>query len=414
MEVDGVKSQLALFPGCTRNRSETVSQFEGGVEGVGLCKSKSLGMLTVKCGHNEGSGSSPPRSPSGLTKVRSYPLLHAGEKKVRFLSMERLHHSREEILTSSDTNTVPLLSSKPCSPSGVKLGGTIDTSDEENTPNKALAAGNMSLLPAIDFRSPAILSAVPLQDQLLSDTKNMPNGDTSSALPASLPPSLLPSLLPSGLSNRSLGGEGKPHTASATGEIPAVNAGHSDLHRASQVERDLGKVKKNYLNTSHESSNFPGEVESGSDSECCSSTEEAFLDSSDNRHPSNGFFPPPAEAIKHSSFPTMVIQSGSTSSSEFATPVDEAELQDGHAASSPSLSPSGRAGDLKLLTPLVAAALSLKQSELHSSSVFSSTRYGPIMSAAQSTTLSCGNSGRLSNMSISAGSSSPGMTEKEQ
>lgn len=426
VEADAAISQLALFPGRTRNGYEATSQFED-VEGTGLCKTKSLGMLTVKCGHSK-SSSSNPSSPSGLTKVSSYPLLHAGEKKVRFLSMERLHHSRDERLTSSDTNTVPLLSSKSCNPSSVKPGELIGSSDEENTPDKAPTATNpenMSLLSAIDFRSklsPAVLSVVPLQCQLLPGAKQVPNGDTSFALPASIPPSITPSLPPSltttlppsDILNRSLAGEAKPYTTNATGKIPVINSGHSDLHPTSQVGRDLGIVEKDYLDTSHESCSFPGEVESGSDSEFYSSTEEDLLDNSGNHHSSEGFLPPPAEEPEHSSFPAVVVQSEFTSSFEFPTPIDEEELQDGHTDSAPSLPRGDRAGDLRLLPPLVAAALFLNKSELHASSVFSSTRYGPIMSAAQSMTLSCGNSGRLSNMSVSASSNSPGMKQEER
>lgn len=430
VEADAAISQLASFPGRLRNGYEATSQFED-VEDTGLCKTKSLGMLTVKCGHSK-SSSSNPRSPSGLTKVSSYPLLHAREKKVRFLSMERLHHSRDARLTSSDTNTVPLLSSKSCNPSSVKPGELIGSSDEENTPDKAPTAANpenMSLLPAIDFHSKlssAVLSVVPLQRQLLPGAKQVPNGDTSFALPASIPPSITPSLPPSltpsltttlppsDILNRSLAGEAKPHTTNATGEIPVINSRHSDLHPTSQVGRDLGIVEKDYLDTSHESRSFPGEVESGSDSEFYSSTEEDLLDNSGNHHSSEGFLPPPVEEPKDSSFPAVVVQSESTSSSGFPTPVDEEELQDGHTDSAPSLPCGNRAGDLKLLPPLVGAPLSLKNSELHASSVFSSTRYGPIMSAAQSTTLSCGNSGRLSNMSISASSNSPGMKQEER
>ena len=74
---------------------DVVTQISTGPEN--LCKTESLGALIANSMHSNSRTASPE-----LTEVNSYPLLHAREKKVRFLPVEKLQR-----LLSTDTTVAP-------------------------------------------------------------------------------------------------------------------------------------------------------------------------------------------------------------------------------------------------------------------------------------------------------------------
>ena len=222
----------------------------------------------------------------------------------------------------------------------------------------------------------------------------------------------------------------------ATGENLVTSEGHSDLPPAGDMEEIEEKI--NCSSSSNESCGLLDEQESRteldhgsspeddhlqpkgesiSDSECSSSPQPVgyLPDKLDDQNQSNGFLSPLSGVPKPSSSRTAGVSSDSSLSFRSVEPrVAVEEVEDAHIDSSSSTSSVNKSDLARNLVPhSLHIPLFLHKSELHSSSVFSSTKYGPIMSAAQSTTLLCGNSGHLSDL-VTTGSGSPGPMEKER
>ena len=217
----------------------------------------------------------------------------------------------------------------------------------------------------------------------------------------------------------------------ATGESLVTSEAHLDLPPAGE----MAEIEK--INSSNESCGLSDEQESRTELDHCSSPEDDHLqpkgesisdsecssspgpvgylpDKLDDQNQSNGFLSPLSKVPKPSSSRTAGVFSDSNLSFRSVEPrvaVEDVEDKDDMSSSTSSINKSDMATNLvphSLQIPLF-----LHNSELHSSSVFSSTKYGPIMSAAQSTTLLCGNSGHLSDL-VTMASGSPGTMEKER
>ena len=383
-----------------------------------LCKTESLGALIANSMHSNNRTASPE-----LTEVNSYPLLHAREKKVRFLPVEKLQR-----LSSTDTTVAPpppsslataeVPTAEVPSLSNVQQKEGVESSHSEGASSEALteiAPENTTVLPAMDYPSKlplALRNSLPQHNQLLLSV-------ASNRLAPSIP-----------FGNSVTNEEDLGHTA--TEESPVTGEVHPSSLPVGNIEEIEEKI--DCLSSSNESCGLLDEQESRTEfdyggslednhlqskgetvSECSSfpGPVDCFTDKLDDQYQSNRFLSPLSEVPKPGSSHTAGGSSLSFRSVEPKAALEEVE--DGYIDSSPSTSSVNKCDNMarNLVPHSLHVPLFLHKSELHSSSVFSSTKYGPIMSAAQSTTLLCGNSGHLSDLATTA-SGSPGPMEKER
>ena len=393
-----------------------------------LCKTESLGALIANSMHSNNRTASPE-----LTEVNSYPLLHAREKKVRFLPVEKLQR-----LSSTDTTvappppsslataevptaevlTVEVPTAEVPSLSNVQQKEGVESSHSEGASSEALAEiapENTTVLPAMDYppKLPlALRNSLPRHNQLLLSV-------ASNRLAPSIP-----------FGNSVTNEEDLGHTA--TEESPVTGEVHPSSLPVGNIEEIEEKI--DCLSSSNESCGLLDKQESRTEFdygvslkdnglqpkgesvlECSSSPGpvDYFTDKLDDQYQSNRFLSPLSEVPKPGSSHTAGGSSLSFRSVEPKAALEEVE--DGYIDSSPSTSSVNKCDNMarNLVPHSLHVPLFLHKSELHSSSVFSSTKYGPIMSAAQSTTLLCGNSGHLSDLATTA-SGSPGLMEKER
>lgn len=422
---------------------DVVTHISSGPEN--LCKTESLGALTANSMHSNSQTASPE-----LTEVNSYPLLHAREKKVRFLPVEKLQR-----LLSTDTTVAPpppsslpmaeVPTTEPEVPTTDVLTADVLTAEvpmtevpmaevptaevpslsnvqrEEGAESShsevltEIAPENMTVLPAMDYPSKlplALRNSLPQHNQLLLSV-------AANRLAPSIP-------FGSSVTNE----EDLRHTATEESFVTG------EVHPSSLPVENIEEIEEKIdcLSSSNESYGLLDEQESRTEfgygvslkdnslqpkgesvSECSSSPEpvDYFTDKLDNQYQSNRFLSPLSEVPKPGSSHTAGGSSLSFSSVEPKVAVEEVE--DGYIDSSPSTSSVNKSDNMArtLVSHSLHVPPFLHKSELHSSSVFSSTKYGPIMSAAQSTTLLCGNSGHLSDLATTA-SGSPGPMEKER
>lgn len=324
----------------------------------------------------------------------------------------------------------------------------VDSSRSEGTSNEAIAEivpENTTVLSAIVPENLTVLPAI------VPESSTVLPAESLTVLPAMDYPSKLPLTLrntlpqhnqlllsvaanrftPSSLFGNSATNEEDPDRT-ATGENLVTSEAHSDLPPAGEMVEIEEKI--NCLSSSNESCGLLDEQdsrteldhgsspeddhlqpkgESISDSECSSSPGPVgyFPDKLDDQNQSNGFLSPLSKVPKPSSSRTA----GSSLSFRSVEPrVAVEDVEDGHMDSSSSTSSVNKSDMATNLVPhSLHIPLFLHKSELHSSSVFSSTKYGPILSAAQSTTLLCGNSGHLSDL-VTMASGTPEPIEKER
>lgn len=405
-----------------------------------LCKTESLGALTANSMHSNSRTASPE-----LTEVNSYPLLHAREKKVRFLPVEKLQR-----LLSTDTTVAPpppsslpmaeVPTTEPEVPTTDVLTADVLTAEvptaevpmaevpslsnvqrEEGVESShsevltEIAPENTTVLPAMDYPSKlplALRNSLPQHNQLLLSV-------AANRLAPSIP-------FGSSVTNE----EDLRHTATEESFVTG------EVHPSSLPVENIEEIEEKIdcLSSSNESYGLLDEQESRTEfgygvslkdnslqskgesvSECSSSPGpvDYFTDKLDNQYQSNRFLSPLSEVPNPGSSHTAGGSSSSFSSVEPKVAVEEVE--DGYIDLSPSTSSVNKSDNMarNLVPHSLHVPPFLHKSELHSSSVFSSTKYGPIMSAAQSTTLLCGNSGHLSDLATTA-SGSPGPMEKER
>ena len=394
-----------------------------------LCKTESLGALIANSMHSNNRTASPE-----LTEVNSYPLLHAREKKVRFLPVEKLQR-----LSSTDTTvappppsslataevptaevlTVEVPTAEVPSLSNVQQKEGVESSHSEGALSEVLteiAPENTTVLPAMNSPSKlplALRNSLPQHNQLLLSV-------ASNRLAPSIP------------FGNSVTNEEEDLCHTATEESPVTGEVHPSSLSVGNIEEIEEKVDR--LSSSNESCGLLDEQESRTEfdyggslednhlqskgetvSECSSfpGPVDCFTDKLDDQYQSNRFLSPLSEVPKPGSSHTAGGSSLSFRSVEPKVALEEVE--DGYIDSSPSTSSVDKCNNMatNLVPHSLHVPLFLHKSELHSSSVFSSTKYGPIMSAAQSTTLLCGNSGHLSDLATTA-SGSPGLMEKER
>ena len=420
-----------------------------------LCKTESLGALTANSMHSNSRTASPE-----LTEVNSYPLLHAREKKVRFLPVEKLQRllstdttvappppsslptaevpttepevpmtelpmaevPTTEVLTTdvltAEVPTTEVPTAEVPSLSNVQQEEGVESSHSEGASKEALteiAPENTKMLPAMDYPSKlplALRNSLPQHNQLLLSV-------AANRLAPSIP-----------FGNSVTNEEDLRHMATeesfVTGEVhpSSFSVGNIEekIDRLSSSNESCGLLDEQESRTKFD---YGGSLEDNhlqpkgeSVSECSSSRGpvDYFTDKLDNQYQSNRFLSPLSEVPKPGSSHTAGVSPGSRLSFSSVEPkVAVEEVEDGYIDSSPSTSSVDKCDNMarNLVPHSLHIPQFLHKSELHSSSVFSSTKYGPIMSAAQSTTLLCGNSGHLSDLATTA-SGSPGPMEKER